>query len=105
MITFPLKVANMVMSGKIPLEHKLDYAKVVSSCDGWVYFEHRNTPLVQKKFDRNDGTRSNRYKRKCNITVSIWASGSINIVGLRSVEEGEEIRDQVVKELEAGGIL
>ena len=103
----PLRVSNLVMSGKIPLDHKLDFGDFISRLDGWFVVNEELSPIVQKRYERQDGTRPRRhhYRRRCSVTVSIWPSGAINIVGLRSVEEGEETRDKVLLELQLAGIL
>ena len=104
-LKIPLRVSNIVMTGKIPTLHKLDFTKFISSLDDWFVINEETSPIVQKRYERQDGTTSTRSHHKCSITVSIWPSGSINIVGLRSIQEGEETLNKVIKEIQAAGIL
>jgi len=104
-LKIPLRVTNLVMTGKLPIQHKLDFRRFINDLDEWYIVNDEKVPIAQKHFERNDGTRSIRRGRKCNITVSIWNNGSINIVGLRSTKEGEKTLDKIVKELQTAGIL
>ena len=96
-----LRVTNIVMTGRIPIEHKFDFADFIRNLEGWLIINEEISPIIQKQFHRK--TISHRTHRRHNITVSIWPSGAINIVGLRSVEEGHETLCNVMDELRSGG--
>ena len=106
-LMIPLRVSNVVMTGKIPIDHKFNFADFITGLDGWFIINEELSPIAQKQYERHDGTTSRRYhnRRKCRISVSIWPSGAINIVGLRTTQEGEETLKKVINELESAGIL
>jgi len=104
-LKIPLRVTNIVMTGKLPIDHKLDFRKFIASLDGWQVINEHMSPIVQKSYIRNDGTIARRTNRKSRVSVAIWTSGALNITGLRSLEEGREILNKAVKEMQMVGIL
>jgi len=95
----PMNVSNIVMTGKFPLKHKLDLGDFIKNLQGWFVINEETSPIIQKRFERTDGTTSRRTHRKGCVTVSVWPSGAINIVGLRSVREGNETLNKVTGEI------
>ena len=99
-----LKIANIVMSGRIPLRKERISVKIfddlIEKCD-WmeVSFGENFSPRFSKKFHiRKTKEISVRHKVK-QPYVTMFALGGIIIVGLKSKEEGNIVYDLVIKDL------
>lgn len=92
-----LRITNMVCSGKLPFS-KLPIREVIlKSKLTWQLINAMTSPILQTRFYRDEGT--NLHRKKKSICVSIWWTGSINIVGILSFEEAKEYYDLIVKDL------
>jgi TATA-box binding protein (TBP) (component of TFIID and TFIIIB) len=95
-----LKVSNIVMTGKLPIKGKLDFRELVGKMYGWRIVNEEICGILQKRYIRIEGTKSVHGKTH-SVTVSIWNSGAVNIVGLRSIREGELTYQKVLEELKS----
>jgi len=83
-----LKITNMVFSGKIPLKRKLklnEINRLIQECN-WLSVNEETSPVLQKRIIK-EGI-SMQGKQKC-ICVSLWTTGSINIVGVINRKEAQ----------------
>jgi len=95
-----LKVSNMIMSGRIPVKRKFKIEEVNKLINRLNWFLPREDNIMfSKQFKYRKKVELNVHKQQKNPYVSIWYSGAIVIVGLRSKKEGNEIYDLVIKDL------
>ena len=93
-----LRVVNVICTGRLPFK-KLDFHKIMEkSFMDWNLVNEEMSPILSVRFKRKDGKKNVHHKKKC-ICVSIWTSNAINIVGLRSLQEGNKYYDKILKEL------
>lgn len=94
-----LRVTNMAVSGKMPIKERLDYKHIIKS-SSWVWLIRNEdcSPILSINIPRENKEKNVKRKPK-SIYVSIWHSGAINIVGVKSFQEAKKIYSSVVKEL------
>jgi len=99
-----LKVSNMVCSGKLSVSKALDFKSIISKSGFmWQVLNEDMSPCLNVKFNKNENrVRGSRKKCSC---VSIWATGSIIITGVTSLDEAKSVLNKVVFELERIGEL
>jgi len=98
-----LKVSNIVMTGRIPLNRMLsikDYNKLIYRFN-WIPVEAgENLPTrYSKKFYIRKKTEISVHNKKKAPYVTLFHKGGIIIVGLKTKKEGYEIYDLVLSEL------
>jgi len=95
-----LKVANMIVSGMLPLNRALHESEVRNlikfSKNFWTIVNEEMSPIFQLSIEREELTKSNRKKR---MVASIWNSGKINIVGVTNIEEAQRLYDLACEDL------
>ena len=89
-----MKIVNMVLSQKIPLNKPLsifDMDKIINKSPlGWQCVNERYCPILVTKF-----TRENK-----SVSVSIWSTGYTQITGgVKSIRDGQKVYDFVIKDL------
>lgn len=100
---YDLRVTNVVCSGRLPKELIIKYP------DGFNKFMRRskylseirnehNSPILAIDFPKK-GLPLNAKKRVPKAVVSLWSSGSCNIVGVLSYEEGLHYFNLIIQEL------
>lgn len=99
-----LKIANIVMSGRIPLKKERigikDFILLINKCD-WMDMslgENYGSRFSKKFYIRKQKEMSVRNKEK-QPYVTLFNLGGIIIVGLRSKKEGDEVYDLVIKDI------
>lgn len=92
MIENDLRVPNMVCTGKIPKSVlPIDFRTIVKNSKHYCVVNNEDcSPILAFTFSRENGKK---------ICVSIWNSGSINIVGVLSLEEAKKHYKLVVAEI------
>ncbi len=94
-----LKIVNLIVSGKIPIKKRFtnnQVADLINKC-GW-FSPREDNILFSKQFDYRK-PQMNVHKKQKNPYVTIWFSGAIVIVGLRSKKEANDIYDLVINDL------
>ena len=98
-----LKISNIVMSGKVPLNRKIsikDYQKLIDKFDWQEICCGENMPSrYSKKFYIRDKKEISVHNKEKQPYVTFFHLGGIIIVGLKSKKEGNIIYDLVIKEL------
>ena len=98
-----LRITNIIMTGKLPIVNRLNFKNIIQNSK-YVWFiptPETCTQVCSTKFLREDGVNVAKH-RKC-VYISLWASGSINLVGLKSFKEGYKYYDLILKELKRIG--
>ena len=97
-----LRITNLIVTGDLPFKQRLDYKKIIKkSALNWEINNEDMSPILSVRFYRENGI--NVHKRRKCIYSSIWHSGKINIVGLRSMKEAKETYNKIVDELKKIG--
>ena len=95
-----LRITNIVMSGKLPFKKKLNHKEVTNLIlkgkFHWQLVNEEISPILSAHIEKEGMT---VHHTKKNAHVSIWTSGSINIVGIQSRKEGERLYDKTLKEV------
>ena len=94
-----LRITNVVCTGKFPfkLKYPEDWSKIINKSKYYCQIVNENVcPILQFKFEKDTITVN---KKKGFAVVSIWSSGSTNIVGVLSLEEAQKYYDMVVTEI------
>lgn len=98
-----LKISNIVMSGRIPINRRLsveDYEKLINNFNWNVVECGENMPSrYSKKFFIRDKKEMSVHNREKAPYVTLFHLGGIIIVGLKSKKEGNIVYDLVIKEL------
>lgn len=94
------RVVNVICSGKLPdTVFPIDNERIIKNSKYVVEMRNEEIcPILAFSFVRN-GNDINIYGKKKCVCASIWTSGSINIVGLKSLIEGKKFYRLVVAEL------
>ena len=97
-----LRISNMIFTGRIWEGVKLNEAEVkrliFKGTLNWMMINEDVSPIISAHIDRPKKELSVHRKQKC-FYVSIWTSGAINIVGVRSRKEANEVYDKVFKDI------
>lgn len=104
-----LKVANVVMSGKIPLNKKITFDQFERLIEKFGWEEVSPGENYSSRFSKTFCVRkqkelSVRSKIK-NPYCTIFALGGIIIVGLKSKKEGNIVYDLVIEDLKKARII
>ncbi len=98
-MTDNLRITNMIVTGNIPLKKRLSYDIIVKKSKYlWQVTNEEISPILSCRFNRKDNDKNVQKKRK-SIYISVWHSGAINIVGVRSITEARECYNKIVEEL------
>ncbi len=97
-----LYVSNMVVTGKIKLNRLISVKegnKLVNDF-GYMWVNEEVSPILSKSLKgfRKEERMSVHNKIK-QPYVSIWTSGAINIVGVKSMKEAKQVYEIVISEL------
>lgn len=94
-----LRITNVVCTGKFPFKLKYpdDIYKIIGKSKYYCEIVNENIcPILSFRFKKNNIT---VFKKKGNAVVSIWSSGSINVVGVLSLEEANNYINKVLIEI------
>lgn len=92
-----LKVVNMVVTGKMPLTKKLSFIDVVKRSNWiWQIINEELCPILSTKFFK-----SKVHKKGETISINIWYTGAINIVGVKSLQEAKKYYQLTIDELKS----
>ena len=94
-----LKVSNMIVTGKIPVKNKILFEVIIKKSDMlWQVVNEERSPILTTRFVR-DGDERNKFLKKKSIWVGIFTSGHINISGVKSLQEANDIYKRIIYEL------
>ena len=97
-----LRISNMIFTGRIWKDLKLNEEEVkrlIHKGDlNWMIVNEEFSPMIAAHIDRPKKELSVHKKQKC-FYVTIWTSGAINIVGVRSRKEANEVYSLVLKDI------
>ena len=96
-----LRITNMVFTGKLPFKHKLreiEKHRLVMKADFMVVNEEIS-PILSKRVRIRKKIEVSVHGKEKQPYVSIWSSGAINIVGVRSRPEANKVYDLVLKDI------
>lgn len=94
-----MKITNMVVSGRLPLKKKINYSTIVKKSKLlWQIANEDVSPILSIRFYR-EKKKLNVHKKRKSVYASIWNSGAINIVGVKSLSEAEKYYTIIFKEL------
>ena len=97
-----LCVTNVVCTGKLP-DHlrRLDFGVIIRGCRYYCTVRNEDiNPLLVFTFRRESFQDLNAHRKPKSVCAILQSSGSLNIVGLRSFEEGLHYYTLIVAELE-----
>ncbi len=91
----------MVFTGKMPFKRKLKLEEINKLIFRWNWMSVNEdiSPMISKKIKIRDKIKLSVHKKEKQPYVSVWNSGSINIVGVVSRKEANQVYDIVVKEI------
>ena len=95
----------MIVSGKIPIKKRFTIKqvdKLILDC-GW-FLPREKIIMFSKQFNYWKTGILNVHKKQKNPYVTVWFSGAIVIVGLKSKKEANDIYDLVIKDLNKIGV-
>lgn len=97
-----LRITNMIFTGRMWEEKKLNEEEVkrliFKGSLNWALINEDTSPIISAHINRPKKEIGARGRQKC-FYVSIWTSGAINIVGVRSRKEANEVYSKVIKDI------
>jgi hypothetical protein len=94
-----MRISNIVLTGKLPLKRKLNYNEILRFIDkgklDWNLIDEERTPRLQTIIAKDEYSNSGKQKKAC---ITIWFPNTINMTGIKSVQEAEEYFDEVLGE-------
>lgn len=96
-----LRISNMIMTGKMPFKKKLneiEVTRLINNCD-WMLINEEISPILSKTMPIRKYPKLSVHGKIKQPYVSIWTSGSINILGIINKEEGNKVYDLVMNDL------
>ena len=96
-----LYVSNMVVTGKILLNKlmSVDEGNELIEKYGWMWINEEYSPILSKRIELRKEQKLSVQGKIKQPYVSIWTSGAINIVGVRSMKEAKQVYEIVLKDL------
>lgn len=94
-----LRIVNLIVSGKLPIKERFTDKEVNKLIMNHNWFSPREDNILFSKQFNYRKKELNVHDQQKNPYVTIWFSGAIVIVGLRSKKEANEIYDLVLKDL------
>lgn len=96
-----LKISNMVLTGRIPIEGKIsnEEANKMIQRFNWMCLNEENSPILSKRIVLREKIKFSVHGKEKQPYVSIWHSGAINIVGVLSRKEANKVYEIVINEL------
>ncbi len=92
-----MRITNITAADKLPIKKGLNFREIIEKSKWvWLITNEKYTPIISTKFKRNEGLTS-RGKEKA-IHVSIFINGTIVMSCLKSLKEGNELYDKIVKD-------
>ena len=93
-----LRVANILMSGKLPFSRKINHNEMnkLIETGNWFLINEEISPMLQKRIESQE---LNVRGKKKNICVLLWTNGVISISGIKKKKQGEELYQSVLSEL------
>jgi len=96
----PIKISNMVVTCKMPFKHKLKEKEVRRFINLsrfiWNVINEETSPIIMAHIEKPGITVHHTNKNAC---ISLWTSGSMNITGIQSLKEAEDLYDKILKEI------
>jgi len=96
-----LYISNMVVTGKISLNRLISVEegnKLINNF-GWMWINEERSPILSKTIQLRKEQVLSVHKKIKQPYVSIWTSGAINIVGVKSMKEAKQVYEIVLKDL------
>jgi len=96
-----LRISNMVFTGKMPFKRKLkiNEGNELIKKYNWFLVNEENSPILSKRIKLREKIELSVHNKEKQPYVSIWYSGAINIVGVISRKEANQVYNIVIKEL------
>ena len=98
-----LKVVNIVMTGKIPINRTLSVKDYDNLINKFNWFEVSRGENLASRFSKRFNIRKTKEISVCHKEkqpyVTLFHLGGIIMVGLKTKKEGHQIYDLVIKEL------
>lgn len=97
-----LRISNMIFTGRMWDGVKLkeeEIKRLIRKGElNWMIINEDISPILSAYIERPKKEIGNHGQRKC-FYVSIWTSGAINIVGVRSRKEANYVYNLVMKDI------
>jgi len=96
-----LRISNMVFTGKLPFVKKFNEAereRLINKADFMIVNEE-NSPILSKRIPLRKNPKLSVHNKEKQPYVSIWYTGAINIVGVISRKEADEVYEIVLKDI------
>lgn len=94
-----LRVVNVIATGKIPTKKRIDFERLFKRSKMlWEIVNEDISPICMTRILRGKKDLNAQGKRKA-ISVAIWATGTVNICGSRSLKDARKAYNKVVREL------
>lgn len=97
----PLKIVNLAMTAKISLKHRLDVETFLErSVFAWNYERYKSTiKLIGCMYSRG-----NVFNDRRKLKVHLWTTGSVFLQGVRSIKQGKQVFNELLRELQTMGL-
>ena len=96
-----LRISNIVFTGRMPFKRKLKVSegnKLIYNLN-WRWINEEVSPILVRKVKIRKNIKKSVHGKEKQPYVSIWCSGAINIVGVVSRKEANEVYDIVINDL------
>lgn len=96
-----LYISNMVVTGKILLNKLISVEegnKLINKY-GFMWINEEYSPILSKRIELRKEKKLSVHGKIKQPYVSIWTSGAINIVGVKSMKEAKQVYDIVLSDL------
>lgn len=96
-----LRISNIVLTGKLPFKKKLNETEVnrLILKGEWIAINEDNSLILMKRFPVRKKKELSVHNKIKGVTGFIWTTGSINITGAISREEGNKVYDLTMADL------
>ncbi len=97
---YDLRISNIVFTGKLPIKGKIDMEQIRSKSKlFWEIANEEVCPILQTRVNFSKEPKFNIHGKHKQACVSIWANGSINIVGVTSRKQAEKCYELAYNEV------
>ncbi|KKM20704.1 hypothetical protein LCGC14_1642880 [marine sediment metagenome] len=94
-----MRVTNVICTGRIPLKKRLNFSNIIKESKWiWIIKNEEYSPICTTKIKR-EGKDLNVQKKQKGVYISLWTTGAINMVGLKSLREAKKYYGIVLEEL------
>lgn len=92
----------MTITHRLEWTQAVDWAEVLTKSGlKWIVLNEETHPHIQTFFEKKEKTSLGRKKR---VSITLWASGKMVIVGVTSLDEAKRFMERVREDLQKIGV-